>query len=135
MSAVLLDTCALIWMGTDASMSRAARTAIAAAAVGDGVFVSPMSAWEIGLLAALGHDFLPDPKAWFTDILRRRGVRLAALTPEIAIDSTRLPEPIHRDPADRMLIATARALGLPLVTRDRKIREYAAAGHVRVILC
>jgi PIN domain nuclease of toxin-antitoxin system len=62
-------------------------------------------------------------------------IRPAPFTPEIAIDSSNLPQPLHADPADRLLITTARYLGFPLVTRDRKIEAYAALGHVGVIAC
>jgi PIN domain nuclease of toxin-antitoxin system len=79
--------------------------------------------------------FLPDPKTWFARVLGAPAVRQAAFTPEIAIDSAHLPLPPHGDPADRLLIATARHLGMPIVTRDRQIAAYAASGHVQVIGC
>jgi PIN domain nuclease of toxin-antitoxin system len=63
------------------------------------------------------------------------GVRLTLLSPEIAIESSFLPPPMHGDPADRLLIATARALGIPIVTRDRRILNYAAAGFVAAVPC
>jgi len=63
------------------------------------------------------------------------GVRLAPLTPEIAIESSFLPPPLHTDPADRLLIATARALQMPIVTRDSRILNYARAGFVEAIPC
>jgi PIN domain nuclease of toxin-antitoxin system len=62
-------------------------------------------------------------------------MRQAALTPEIAIDASYLSGELHGDPGDRLLIATARHLGVPIVTRDRRIIDYAAAGWVRVIAC
>jgi PIN domain nuclease of toxin-antitoxin system len=115
--------------------------AIRFAAVADGVFVSPVSAWEIGRLSrprwpgAAAPQFSPDPKAWFGRLMTRPGVRAAALTPDIAIDAAYLPGDLHRDPADRLLIATARDLGIPVVTRDRHILAYAAAGHVQAVGC
>ncbi len=63
------------------------------------------------------------------------GVKEARITPDIAIDSSHLPGDLHSDPADRLIIATARHLGMPIVTGDRKIIAYAAAGHVGVIPC
>jgi PIN domain nuclease of toxin-antitoxin system len=113
--------------------------AIRRAARGGGVLVSPVSAWEIGRLARPGRkapiQFLPDPKSWFARFLAQPGVREAPLHSETAIDSRVLPPPIHGDPADRLLIATARSLNVPIVTRDRLIIDYAAAGHVRVVPC
>ena len=120
-------------------MASGAIGTIAYAGRTDGVLISPVSAWEIGLLSRPGRlnrvDFLPDPKTWFARILAAPGIRQAPLTPDIAIDSAHLPPPLHGDPADRLLIATARHLGLPIVTRDRQIAAYAAAGHIQVIAC
>ena len=70
---------------------------------------------------------------WATRALSQPGVRLAPLTPEIMIDSEELPGRIHGDPADRILIATTRALDATLVTRDRRILDYGAQGHVDVL--
>jgi PIN domain nuclease of toxin-antitoxin system len=62
-------------------------------------------------------------------------IRTAALTADIAIAASQRPDPFHSDPADRLLIATARHRGMPIVTRDAKIIAYAAAGHVSAIPC
>jgi PIN domain nuclease of toxin-antitoxin system len=134
---LLLDTCALIYFANGISVSLKAMVAVQAAARDGGIFVSPVSAWEIGLLSVSKRPvkFIPDPKTWFSRFLAQSGVRLAELTPEIAIDSSNLPPPIHGDPADRMLVATARALGVPIVTRDRLIQGYAELGNVQVINC
>ena len=100
------------------------------------IWISTATAWEIGLLASKrGMTFDPDPKSWFEDALRRPGSRLLALGPEIAIDAWQLPEPFHRDPADRLLVASARHHDLALVTRDRRILAYAEAGHLRAMAC
>ncbi len=138
MPGLLLDTCAIILVAENQPIDLLARQEITAASVVGGVLVSPVSAWEIGLLAAKrGFAFLPDPKAWFHSFMMSPGVRLAPLTPEIAIDSYFWPAspPVHSDPADRLLIATARALNLPIVTRDRRILGYAQAGLVGAIFC
>jgi PIN domain nuclease of toxin-antitoxin system len=136
MPAVLLDTCAMIFIADGRALAPSARREITAAIVADGVLVSPVSAWEIGLLSARrGFPFRPDPKSWFQLFLAYPGVRLTLLSPEIAIESSFLPPPMHGDPADRLLIATARALGIPIVTRDRRILNYAAAGFVAAVPC
>ena len=136
MSAVLLDTCAIVFIAGDEPIDGAARVEIARAAAGDGVLVSPVSAWEIGLLATKGRfRFEPDAKIWFRDFVGRVGVRVAALTAEAALDSSFLPPTLHGDPADRLLVATARELGVPIVTRDRAILAYAKNGHVRAVAC
>ena len=136
MPAVLLDTCAMIFIADGRPLAPSARREIRAAIIADGVFVSPVSAWEIGLLSARRRfPFRPDPKSWFQLFLAYPGVRLTPLTPEIAIESSFLPPPVHSDPADRLLVATARALGVPIVTRDRRILNYAKAGFVDAVPC
>ncbi len=136
MTAVLLDTCALIWITEGASLRQEAIDAVGAASQGGGVLVSPVSAWEVGLLAKRdGSVFLPDAKQWFERLLSGVGVKLVALTPAIAIDSSFLPGDFHKDPADRLIVATARTLRVPVMTGDRAILDYATSGHVSVIRC
>ncbi len=127
--------------GERRSTGAQAPAAIGAAGLADGVYASPASAWGIGMLSRPrpgrdpGPRFLPDPKTWFARVMAGPGVRQAALTPEIAIDASYLPGVLHGDAGDRLLIATARHLGMPIVTRDRRIIAYAEAGWVRVIAC
>jgi PIN domain nuclease of toxin-antitoxin system len=134
---LLLDTCAIIWIALDEPIKPEARAAMREASITDqNVSVSPISAWELGLLSARGK--LPAtqlPAALFADVLATPGVRIEALTPSVLIDSSFLPGKLHRDPADRILIATARVLDLMLVTRDEAILAYAAAGYVRALEC
>ena len=138
-SAVLLDTCAVIWLATGEPLQGDAAERLTGAGMADGVLVSPISAWEIGLLSRpkVGRalTFLPDPATWFARFMGGAGIKPAPFNAEIAIASSLLPDPIHGDPADRLLIATARHLGLPIVTRDTKIIAYGAAGYVAVIPC
>jgi len=137
--AVLLDTCAVVRLANGADMAGAALAAIVSAGLADGVFVSPVSAWEVGLLGRPSQPrpvlFLPDPKTWFARVMAGPGIRPAPCTPEVAIGASYLPGELHGDPADRLIIATVRHLGVPIVTRDTKIRAYAAAGYVEVIPC
>ena len=138
-TALLLDTCAVIWLATKAPISQEAQERIVQAAQAGDVLVSPISAWEIGLLsrprAGRTHQFLPDPETWFATFIAGPGVRAAPFTAQIAIAASMLPEPLHGDPADRLLIATARRLNVPLVTRDVKILAFAGLGHVAAIAC
>lgn len=95
-----------------------------------------MSAWEIGLLSRKrGLRFLPDPKTWFARLMAGPGIREAALTAAAAIDASHLPGDFHADPGDRLIVATARDRDVPVVTRDRLILAYGAAGYVRTIEC
>jgi PIN domain nuclease of toxin-antitoxin system len=139
--AVLLDTCAVIWLANGDPMAERATAVIVHAGLAEGVFVSPVSAWEIGLLSRPKGErraavrFIPDPKTWFAQVVAGPGIRQAALTPEIAIDASFLPDEPQGDPGDRLLIATARHLGVPIVTRDRSILDYGRNGRVQVIPC
>lgn len=79
--------------------------------------------------------FFDGPDAWFARLLTLPGIRLVPLTPHAAIASSLLPGRLHGDPADRLLLATARETGATLVTRDRKILAYAQQGHVKALRC
>ena len=119
-------------------MSAASLHAIRTASAVVRVLVSPVSAWEIGLLARRPRgtlSFQPSPQSWFADLLALPGMRLTPLSARAAIAASYLPGQLHSDPADRLLIATARELDVPIVTRDRRILDYAAQGHVQAIAC
>lgn len=139
-SGVLLDTCAAIWLADGNPLPSDAITAIFCAVLADGVFVSPVSAWQIGMLSKPRNgrpalQFLPDPKTWFASLMAKTNFHPATLTPDIGVDAAYLPGDLHQDPADRLLIATARQMNLPLVTRDTRIIACAGCGHVRVVPC
>ena len=70
---------------------------------------------------------------WVEDALSAPGLDLAPFSPDVAVESVRLPSPFHADSADRMIVATARIAGATLVTRDRQILDYGAHGHVAVL--
>ena len=72
-------------------------------------------------------------RSWIDDTLALPGIFLAPIEPAIAIDSVRLPGEFHADPADRFIVSTARRFDAPLITADRAILAYAAAGHVRAV--
>jgi PIN domain nuclease of toxin-antitoxin system len=134
---ILLDTCAAIWLMGGDPISEASRKAIrSAGAAHVGVYVSPFTAWEIGTLIAKQRLQLTlSPEVWFERLLALPGVRLADLTPKILLASTALPGSPPADPADRILAATARVLGHVVVTRDKKLLDYAREGHIRAIAC
>jgi PIN domain nuclease of toxin-antitoxin system len=138
-AAVLLDTCAVIWLANGDPLRGGALGRITYAGLANGIFVSPVSAWEIGMLgrseSSRPTQFLPDPATWFDRFMAGPAIKAAAFTAGIAIAASQLPEPLHGDPADRLLIATARDMAIPIVTRDTGILVYAAAGHVAAIAC
>ena len=134
---VLLDTCAALWLMNGDPMSSESRRAIRNAQAGtSGVYVSPISAWEIGMLVAKGKLQLGlSPEAWFAGLLVLPGIRLAEMPPSLLIASGFLPGAPPNDPADRIVAATARHYSLTLITRDRGLLAYAQAGHARAIRC
>jgi PIN domain nuclease of toxin-antitoxin system len=91
----------------------------------DGLGVSVISCWEVAKLVEYGRLVLPCSVAdWFDQALAYPGIRLLDLTPRIALESTQLPAGFHRDPADQIIVATARVYNCPLLTVDSKILVY-----------
>jgi len=135
--ALLLDTCAVIWIGTNQPLADAATEALDAAfGAGLPVYVSPITAWEVGMLASLGRLRLAlRPDRWFQRVVDVPGVQLADMSPGVLVASSFLPGAPPRDPADRIIAATAREYDFRLVTRDRLLLAYGAAGHLRVLAC
>ena len=136
-SDLLLDTCAAIWMAQGAFMEPAALSAMRAANENQRPLrLSIVTAWELGLLQKSGRAAMAaSPHAIFQSFLNLPGILPQQLTAEILIDSSLLPGELHGDPADRIIIATARAFDLTVVTRDRHILNYADKGHVRALEC
>ncbi|GLK74830.1 PIN domain-containing protein [Methylopila jiangsuensis] len=134
---VLLDTCAVIWVAEGADIAESALRLIETTLKsGAPVFVSPMTAWEVGLLAARGRIVLSRrPEDWFAAFMATAGVKAAPLSPDILIASSFLPGRPPNDPVDRIMAATARVLACPLVTRDRLLLGYGEEGHVRTAAC
>jgi PIN domain nuclease of toxin-antitoxin system len=98
--------------------------------------MSPITAWEIALLSAKGRLASPlSPLAWFERFTRRPDVRLVDLTPPILVASCFLPGWDGRDPADRIIVASAREMGLTILTRDHSMLAYANAGYVLATEC
>ncbi len=133
---LLLDTHVLVWVmgGQHRRIPERVVERIERASRSGGVRVSAISTWEIAMLEAKGRLGLSRPvEEWLSEALRAPGCRMIDLTPAIAVASTRLPGEFVGDPADRIIVASARAAGAVLVTADRAIVEYARAGHVRVL--
>lgn len=132
---LLLDTHVLVWSAfKDPRLGRKAAAAINRAARADRIQISAITPWEIGLLATKKRINLHvDTLVWIREALSKPGIRLAPLEPEIAVESTRLPFEIHADPADRILVATARSLRAVLVTADRALLDLAAQGNFKAM--
>jgi PIN domain nuclease of toxin-antitoxin system len=134
---LLLDTCAVIWLAEGEKLARSAIDLLKAADdAGHATYISPISAWEVGQLASRGRvQLLITPQRWFARLFEAKGVQLAEMSPDVLIASSFLPGKPPRDPADRILLATARELGATLVTRDRAILAYGESGQVRTLAC
>lgn len=136
-TAILLDTCAAMYLIAKEPMARTAIEAMDEAAdAGVALRVSPISAWEVGMLASKGR-FRSGltPQRWLERVRTTAGIELCALTPEILLMSSLLPGNIHRDPADRIIVATAREYGFTVMTRDRALLDYGKQGHLSVLEC
>ena len=136
-ASLLLDTCAAIWMSRGEPIAQSAADLLDGAyAAGLTTYVSPMTAWEVGMLVSHRRlNLALDTQVWFERLLAVPGMALADLSAAILIRSSFLPGSGPRDPADRVMAATAREFGYRLVTRDRALLEYAAQGHVQAIAC
>jgi PIN domain nuclease of toxin-antitoxin system len=136
-SPLLLDTCTAIWLAEAESLALEATMVFEEAYdAGTGVYVSPITAWEIGLLNSRGRlALLIKPQLWLQRLLEVLKFRLADMSPQLLIASSFLPGTPPRDPADRIIATTAREYGYMLVTRDRLLLDYAAQGHIQALGC
>lgn len=130
---ILLDTHILIWWVTGDSnqLSSTAVNAIEHELVNGEIIISSITAWEIAMLVDKNRLVLSmDVSTWLETIAQIERVRFYAIDNEIAVKSTQLPDHFHKDPADRMIVATARKLGCTLITADEKILHYR---HVKTL--
>lgn len=134
---LLLDTHVWLWLalGTPRKIPAAALRVLEETGETRGLLVSIVSVWELALLVARNRVALPLPLGeWVTLALSRPEIRFIGLTqPNVVIDSVNLPGEIHGDPADRLLIATARARRATLATHDDRIIRYGRSGHLSVL--
>ena len=123
--AYLLDTCAILFIAQKTADLSAATLGLIDAAPAGEVFVSAVSVAELACLQEGRRITLNQHwRAWWSELLKRTAWPCLPITAEIMAEAYSLPPPVHRDPADRVLIATARAERLTLVTTDGKIRDY-----------
>ena len=129
---IVLDTHALLWWVNDpTALSGPARKAIAAAVETKLVHVSCISSWEMALLVERGRLRLSlDVRDWLCRCEALPFLTFVPVSNAIAVESVRLPDFLHADPADRIIAATALSLGAALVTKDDKLQRYQ---HVKTI--
>jgi PIN domain nuclease of toxin-antitoxin system len=132
MNNLLLDTCAVLWLAQGTKISPEARQAVAEKEL----HVSPICAWEIANLVRKNRIALTLPvTAWFRRAIGEMQATLPDLTVEILANSCDLPGTPPDDPADRIMIATAREANMILVTRDSRILNYSRTGYVQTMVC
>jgi len=129
---IVIDTHTLLWwVSGDKQLSKAAAQAIKQALVKSEVIISSITIWEISMLIEKNRLSLSmDIESWTKEVSEIKGVRFVPVDNEIGIKSTKLPGEFHKDPADRIIVATARKLAVPLATVDEKIIQYP---HVQTI--
>ena len=129
---IVLDTHAWVWFVSKPEMlSHAAISAIDAARAKNAVYISSISAWEVALLVQRNRvKFTMHVRDWIQKSEQLPFLKFIPVINALAVQSVFLPKPLHDDPADRIIIATALSLGASLVTRDEKIRSWP---HVQTI--
>ena len=122
---IVLDTHVWVWWVHDDGQLPEDYRAYVQTHEAEGLGVSIISCWEIAKLVEYNRLTLPHSVAeWLDQALLYPGIQLLDLTPRIVVESTQLPGTFHRDPADQIIVATARVYDSPLVTLDDKIRIY-----------
>jgi PIN domain nuclease of toxin-antitoxin system len=123
MRRLLLDTCAVLWLA-NGELGRFTNDTLDAMRDAEDLCISPITEWEISLKWHDGGIILPiPPRRLLSRFMVKYGVNLAPLTGEVMFRATELPQ-IHRDPADRFIIATALTENMPVVTTDRRFPQY-----------
>jgi PIN domain nuclease of toxin-antitoxin system len=120
---ILIDTHILVWWTSNPERLRRSHYEILRS--DERFAVSVISCWEVAKLVQHGRLELDRPVLdWIASALAQHDLELLPLTPTIALESTKLPDPFHRDPADQIIVATARIHEIPLLTEDSKIIDY-----------
>ena len=128
---ILLDTPIWVWWVDDSRQLTDRQRQIIQDNVQSGLGVSAISCWEVAKLVEYGRlELAGAVEEWMEQAMAYPGMQLLELTPQIAIESTKLPGNFHRAPADQIIVATARGYDLPLLTADRRILQYQ---HVRTL--
>jgi PIN domain nuclease of toxin-antitoxin system len=133
---LLLDTHIWLWLmnGDDRIKKSGFIPVIHRAVKASALKISSISLWETAMLSARGKITLAEGALlWIRKALAAPGITVCPLTPEIAVESTQLPGKFRGDPADMIIVASARVLNATLVTFDKQILAYAAGGYVKTL--
>lgn len=128
---IILDTHIWFWWNQDSPQLGSSEKEYIESSRKDGIGVSTISLLEISRLVNRGRLILPKPlDEWFSIALAEEGIILISINPEIAIEAYSLPGTFHKDPADRIIVATARKYNCYLMTKDQQILTYP---HVNLV--
>ena|SRR3989338_5332389 len=134
MSDILLDTHVLIWYVNGDEINKKTQTIIDSAIQNNCIYIAAISLWEIGMLAVKQRIILSMPcLEWINRVIHEMHLQILPITPNIAIESCHLPGNFHGDPADRLIIGTARVHGMTLMTRDTTILNFGKTKALSVI--
>ncbi len=134
MNEILLDTHVLIWYVNGNEIKKSTRKIMDSAIETHTIYLAAISLWEMSMLVAKKRIILEMPcLEWINRVIRELHLQIAHITPNIAVESCNLPENFHGDPADRLIVGTARAEGMSLVTRDSVILEFGKTKLLSVI--
>jgi PIN domain nuclease of toxin-antitoxin system len=129
---IVLDTHAWVWFVSNPELlSKKATAAVEDAVSENRVFISSISAWEVALLVAQGRlELTMEVGQWVAKSESLPFFQFVPVNNAIAVKSVALQGPLHADPADRIIIATAHSLGASIITKDKRLRNYP---HIKTI--
>ena len=135
MNSIIIDTHVFLWLMEGSFELQPLEIELINKIVNNGqVLVASISIWEIAMLQKLGKITLSTPiKDWVEQSLNQKGIVIVTFDVAILIESVFLPGNFHKDPADRMIVATSRIKKVPLLTRDQRILDYSKDGHLQVV--
>jgi len=122
---ILLDTHTWIWSHSATKLLSDTVKKLIKKTITDQRAIASISIWEFAMMVVKGRiNVKIDPKLWLDNAIKNTGLKVIELSPEIALESCNLPGDFHKDPADQIIVATARINNLTLLTKDRKILDY-----------
>ena len=128
---ILLDTHTWIWSQSATKLLSDDAKKWIKKTLTDQRAIASISIWEFAMMVVKGRiNVKIDPKLWLDTAIKKSGIKVIELSPEIAMESCNLPGEFHKDPADQIIVATARIHNLTLLTKDPKILRYR---HVRAL--
>ena len=135
MNSIIIDTHIFLWLMEGSSELKNSEIELINKVVNHGqILIASISIWEVAMLQKLGKITLSMPiKDWVEQSLNQKGIVIATFDVAILIESVFLPGNFHKDPADRMIVATSRIKKIPLLTHDQRIIDYSDEGYLQIV--